>query len=116
MLISIIQEGPNELFILGGCTVYYNSRKIKNGTKDGTMTTTSRETKSAKKRIIEIGTKAVDKPVEIPFNSEYVLDENMEYGKTEEVIAGVKGTKTITSTFTRILGRLNKRNSSSANQ
>ncbi|MFP5527978.1 G5 domain-containing protein [Peptococcus simiae] len=67
---------------------------------------TIERTEEGQKRIVEIGTKAVEKSVDIPFNTEYELDDTMEYGKTEEKTAGVKGTKTITSTFNPQTGKI----------
>ncbi|MFM9412983.1 G5 domain-containing protein [Peptococcus simiae] len=67
---------------------------------------TIERTEEGQKRIVEIGTKAVEKTVDIPFNTEYELDDTMEYGKTEEKTAGAKGTKTITSTFNPKTGKI----------
>ena len=75
------------------------SQKIKNGEKDGELTSTKKNEKAAKKEIIVIGTKPVTKVVEKPFNTEYVYDENLESGKTEEVTPGKNGKVTITTTY-----------------
>ena len=50
-------------------------------------------------RVVRIGTKAVEKVVEKPFNTEYVYDENLEAGKTEEVTPGKNGKVTITTSY-----------------
>ncbi len=75
------------------------SQKIKNGEKDGELTFTKKNEKAAKKEIIVIGTKPVTKVVEKPFNTEYVYDENLESGKTEEVTPGKNGKVTITTSY-----------------
>lgn len=75
------------------------SQKIKNGEKDGELTSTKKNEKAAKKEIIVIGTKPVTKVVEKPFNTEYVYDENLESGKTEEVTPGKNGKVTITTSY-----------------
>ena len=75
------------------------SQKIKNGEKDGELTSTKKNKKAAKKEIIVIGTKPVTKVVEKPFNTEYQYDKNLEVGKTEEVTPGKNGKVTITTTY-----------------
>ena len=75
------------------------SQKIKNGEKDGELTSTKKNEKAAKKEIIVIGTKPVTKVVEKPFNTEYQYDENLESGKTEEVTPGKNGKVTITTSY-----------------
>ncbi|MDK7188389.1 G5 domain-containing protein, partial [Facklamia hominis] len=50
-------------------------------------------------RVVKVGTKPVTKVVEKPFNTEYVYDENLESGKTEEVTPGKNGKVTITTTY-----------------
>ncbi|WP_311530866.1 G5 domain-containing protein [uncultured Anaerococcus sp.] len=75
------------------------SQKIKNGEKDGELTSTKKNEKAAKKEIIVIGTKPVTKTVEKPFNTEYVYDENLESGKTEEETPGKNGKVTITTSY-----------------
>ena len=74
------------------------SQKIKNGEADGKATTNKENIKEAKKEIIVIGIKPVEKVVETPFDTEYIYDDTMEAGKEEEVTAGKNGsTKTTTS-------------------
>ena len=75
------------------------SQKIKNGEKDGELTSTKKNEKAAKKEIIVIGTKPVTKVVEKPFNTEYQYDENLEARKTEEVTPGKNGKVTITTSY-----------------
>ncbi|EFK93205.1 LPXTG-motif cell wall anchor domain protein [Finegoldia magna ACS-171-V-Col3] len=76
-----------------------NTLVIKDGkvteTKEGEFNTT----KEATDRVVKIGTKPVTKVVEKPFNTEYVYDENLESGKTEEVTPGKNGKVTITTTY-----------------
>ncbi len=71
--------------------------------KDGKVTETKegefKTTKEATDRVVKIGTKPVTKVVEKPFNTEYVYDENLESGKTEEVTPGKNGKVTITTTY-----------------
>ena len=71
--------------------------------KDGQVTETKegefKTTKEATDRVVKIGTKPVTKVVEKPFNTEYVYDENLEAGKTEEVKPGKNGKVTITTTY-----------------
>ena len=71
--------------------------------KDGQVTETKegefKTTKEATDRVVKIGTKPVTKVVEKPFNTEYVYDENLEAGKTEEVTPGKNGKVTITTTY-----------------
>ncbi|CAC9928622.1 G5 domain protein [Aedoeadaptatus coxii] len=71
--------------------------------KDGQVTETKegefKTTKEATNRVVKIGTKPVTKVVEKPFNTEYVYDENLESGKTEEVTPGKNGKVTITTTY-----------------
>ena len=75
------------------------SQNIKNGEKDGNPISTKTNEKKAKKEIIVIGTKPVTKVVEKPFNTEYVYDENLEAGKTEEKTPGKNGKVTITTSY-----------------
>ena len=71
--------------------------------KDGKVTETKegefKTTKEATDRVVKIGTKPVTKVVEKPFNTEYVYDENLESGKTEEVTPGKNGKITITTSY-----------------
>ena len=82
------------------------SQKIKNGEKDGELTSTKKNEKAAKKEIIVIGTKPVTKVVEKPFNTEYQYDENMDAGKEEEVTKGVNGKVTITHSYDKTQKKL----------
>ena len=71
--------------------------------KDGQVTETQegefKTTKEATDRVVKVGTKPVTKVVEKPFNTEYVYDENLEAGQTEEVTPGKNGKVTITTTY-----------------
>lgn len=71
--------------------------------KDGQVTETKegefKTTKEATDRVVKVGTKPVTKVVEKPFNTEYVYDENLESGKTEEVTPGKNGKVTITTSY-----------------
>ncbi|MDU6744015.1 G5 domain-containing protein [Peptoniphilus harei] len=55
-------------------------------------------TREATPRIIKIGTKPASTTVEIPFDTEYEVDNNLEAGKTELINDGEKGEVTITTT------------------
>ncbi|MFN2101865.1 G5 domain-containing protein [Finegoldia dalianensis] len=88
-----VQEGKD-----GSYTLNY-SQNIKNGQADGDPTTSKTDEVAAQNEIIEIGTKPVTKVVEKPFNTEYVFDENLESGKTEEIKPGKNGKVTITTTY-----------------
>ena len=76
-----------------------NTLVIKDGkvveVKEGEFKTT----KEATDRVIKIGTKPVTKVVEKPFNTEYIYDENLKSGETEEVTPGKNGKVTITTTY-----------------
>ncbi|GAB7231943.1 G5 domain-containing protein [Facklamia hominis] len=65
----------------------------------GTTSTTTETIKEKIDREIRVGTKPVVKEVEKPFNTEYIYDENLESGKTEEVTPGKNGKVTITTTY-----------------
>ena len=66
--------------------------------KEGESRIVVETTKEATPRIIKIGTKPAETKVEIPFNTEYEVDNNLEAGKTELVNDGEKGEVTITTT------------------
>ena len=71
--------------------------KITDGTgKVSEETTTITEKED---RVVRIGTKPETKIVEKPFNTEYIFDENLEAGQTEEVTPGKNGKVTITTTY-----------------
>ncbi|WP_236785194.1 G5 domain-containing protein [Anaerococcus ihuae] len=88
-----VQEGKD-----GSYTLNF-SQNIKNGQADGAPTTSKTDEVAAQNEIIEIGTKPVTKVVEKPFNTEYIFDENLEAGKTEEATPGKNGKVTITTTY-----------------
>ena len=71
--------------------------------KDGQVTETKegefKTTKEATDRVVKVGTKPVTKVVEKPFNTEYVYDENLKAGETQEVTPGKNGKVTITTTY-----------------
>ena len=96
-----LDAGQQEVVIEGspGEQERTNTLVIKDGkvieTKEGEFKTT----KEATDRVVKIGTKPVTKVVEKPFNTEYIYDENLEAGKTEEVTPGKNGKVTITTTY-----------------
>ena len=71
--------------------------KITDGTGEASEETKTITEKEDRK--VRIGTKPVTKVVEKPFNTEYVYDENLEAGKTEEVTPGKNGKVTITTSY-----------------
>ena len=66
--------------------------------KEGESKIEATVTKEATPRIIKIGTKPASTKVEIPFDTEYEVDNNLEAGKTELINDGEKGEVTITTT------------------
>ena len=66
--------------------------------KEGESKIVVETVKEPTKRIIKIGTKPAETKVEIPFDTEYEVDNNLEAGKTELVNDGEKGEVTITTT------------------
>ena len=66
--------------------------------KEGESKIVVETVKEPTKRIIKIGTKPASTKVEIPFDTEYEVDNNLEAGKTELVNDGKKGEVTITTT------------------
>lgn len=76
---------------------------VRNGELDTTdgkkITSESNETKAAENEIIEVGTKPVEKVVEIPFNTEYIYDNNLAAGTTQTDKEGVVGYKKLVTTY-----------------
>lgn len=71
---------------------------LQDGTfKEGARNIDAKITKDPVKRIVKIGAKPTTTKVEIPFDTEYILDDTLEAGKTETIREGVKGEKTITT-------------------
>lgn len=66
--------------------------------KEGESKIVVETVKEPTKRIIKIGTKPASTKVEIPFDTEYEVDNNLEAGKTELINDGEKGEVTITTT------------------
>lgn len=66
--------------------------------KEGESKIVVETVKEPTKRIIKIGTKPASTKIEIPFDTEYEVDNNLEAGKTELVNDGEKGEVTITTT------------------
>lgn len=66
--------------------------------KEGESKIVVETVKEAIPRIIKIGTKPASTTVEIPFDTEYEVDNNLEAGKTELINDGEKGEVTITTT------------------
>ncbi|MDU2639796.1 MAG: G5 domain-containing protein, partial [Finegoldia magna] len=67
-------------------------------------------------REVRIGVKPVTKVVEKPFNTEYVYDENLEAGQTEEVTTGKNGKVTITTTYNKETGKVETSETEEAGQ
>ncbi|WP_019132206.1 adhesin domain containing protein [Peptoniphilus obesi] len=78
--------------------------------KDGEVTEVKKgEFKTTKKpvdKVIKIGIKPIEKETELPFETEYVYDENMEAGKTEVTQEGKEGKAKITTSFNQEKGKL----------
>ena len=66
--------------------------------KEGESKIVATVTKEATPRIIKIGTKPATTKVEIPYDTEYEVDNNLEAGKTKLINDGEKGEVTITTT------------------
>jgi len=80
---------------------------------------TSKTTETIKDKVdreVRIGVKPVTKVVEKPFNTEYVYDENLESGKTEEVTPGKNGKVTITTTYNKETGKVETSETEEAGQ
>ena len=74
------------------------SQNIKNGEVDGEATTSKENEKEAKKEIIVIGIKPVEKEVETDYKTRIEYDPNLEAGKVEKT-DGEKGKTTITTSY-----------------
>ncbi|MBU5668697.1 G5 domain-containing protein [Peptoniphilus sp. MSJ-1] len=79
---------------------------IKNGAQDGETKKTESIVVEAKNRVVKIGIKPVTKTIEIPHDTEYELDQNLEFGKTETVTEGKVGSKIITTKFNKETGKI----------
>ena len=90
---KVIQKGQKGSYDL----VY--SQKIKNGEADGEATTSKENEKEAKKEIIVIGIKPVEKVVEKGYNTVYEYDENLEAGMMEDKTPGKNGKTTIKTSY-----------------
>ena len=66
--------------------------------KEGESQIVVETTKEPTPRIIKIGTKPAETKVDIPFDTEYEVDNNLEAGKTEIINEGEKGEVKITTT------------------
>ena len=90
---EVTQEGQT------GNTKQTVTQKYTNGVLADKEYSEVETTKKPVNEIVKIGSKPVTKVVEKPFNTEYVYDENLESGKTEEVTPGKNGKVTITTTY-----------------
>ena len=97
---KVIQKGEK-----GSYDLEY-SQKIKNGQADGNPTTDKKNVKEAKKEIIVIGIKPVEKVVEKGYNTIYEYDETVEAGKMEEKTPGKNGKTTITTSYDKDTNKL----------
>ena len=57
-------------------------------------------------RVVRVGIKSVEKLIELPFETEYVEDENLGAGKTEISQQGTKGKAVIRTSFNKETGKL----------
>lgn len=97
---KVIQKGEKGSYVLE------YSQKIKNGQADGDPTTAKTNVVDAKKEIIVIGIKPVEKVVEKGYNTVYEYDENLEAGKMEEKTPGKNGKTTITTSYDKDTNKL----------
>lgn len=74
--------------------------------KDQNKLVTKEETKDPVKRVVKVGIKPVVNTEEIPHDTEYEHDPNLEAGKVEKISDGTKGSVTITTTFNKETGKL----------
>ena len=74
--------------------------------KENNKLVTKEETENPTDRVVRIGIKPIEKETELPFETEYVYDENMEAGKTEVTQEGKEGTAKITTFFNKETGKL----------
>ena len=82
------------------------SQNIKNGQADGDAKTSKENVKEAKKEIIVIGIKPVEKVVEKGYDTEYIYDDTLEAGKIEEKTPGKNGKTTITTSYDKNTNKL----------
>ena len=97
---KVIQKGEK-----GSYNLEY-SQKIKNGQADGDPTTDKKNVKEAKKEIIVIGIKPVEKVVEKGYNTIYEYDETLEAGKMEAKTPGQNGKTTIKTSYDKDTNKL----------
>lgn len=74
--------------------------------KDKKEIITEEKTEDPTDRVVRIGIKPIEKETELPFETEYVYDENMEAGKTEVTQDGKEGKAKITTYFNKETGKL----------
>ena len=74
--------------------------------KDQNKLVTKEETKDPVKRVVKVGIKPVVNTEEIPHDTEYEHDPNLEAGKVEKISDGKKGSVTITTTFNKETGKI----------
>ncbi|MDD7731351.1 MAG: G5 domain-containing protein, partial [Eubacteriales bacterium] len=74
--------------------------------KDKKEIVTEEKTENPTNRVVRVGIKPIEEGTELPFETEYVYDENMEAGKTEVTQEGKKGKAKITTFFNKETGKL----------
>ena len=74
--------------------------------KENNKLVTEEKTEDPTDRVVKIGIKPIEKETELPFETEYVYDENIEAGKTEVTQEGEKGKAKITTSFNKETGKL----------
>lgn len=77
-------------------------------TKDGDITVDSvgKVIEEKEDRVVKVGTKPIVKTENLPFDTEYEHDPNLEAGTKEKISDGTPGTVTITTTFNKETGKL----------
>lgn len=76
---------------------------VRNGALDSqdgkAITSTEEVIKEAVDEVVEIGTKPIEETVEIPFNTEYIYDDTLAAGTTEEETAGKNGQNKVVTSY-----------------
>lgn len=104
-----MEAGTKEVTQKGetGKTEQTVSQKYTNGVLADKEYSKVETTKEPVKEIVKIGTKPVEKLVEIPFNTEYVYDNTIDAGTVQDDLAhpGTKGSVTVKTYFDKELGK-----------
>lgn len=117
----VIKDRPYKTEVIYDDTLDAGTRVVENEGKDGkervTTTITSKDgdisvdsqaevIEKEENRLVRVGIKPVEKVEEIPFETEYEYDENLDAGKTVISQEGSKGRAIITTSFNKETGKL----------